>query len=413
MIQLKGVQIGAKIGQPAQLPDFITDPNCPRPIVREFVAAVYGADGHTCCLSLHRGRRDLLTSIGFSKTKPTEHLESLTIMMQTMQRLLAKCGIMKTTIQPARQTSGSKKKADVNSQNFQINLHIDISELVSFSEKVGFRYCCHKSQRLEAGVSYKRLRDETIRQHNEIVSRVDELTGFSQIKAEFPDKIVHTKKAILQAVEELKEREALVHEYAIPSTHDITNQLVKGTIFGKFAFGAFPTAEEFMAEIGALDWFLNEPPVFSHEVEDSQEEDEEEEEDVGNYGVDRVDEVLPTMNLKVIDIRPIGVKQVYDIEVEETHSFLANGVVSHNCMVSHGASRFTRGRMYDASDKYQVHVCKKCGMIAAYNDAMHIHICHTCNNKTEFSYVEIPYSYKLLSQELISMNVAMRIMTDK
>ena len=125
-----------------------------------------------------------------------------------------------------------------------------------------------------------------------------------------------------------------------------------------------------------------------------------------------MDEVLPTMNLKVIDIRPIGLKQVYDIEVEETHSFLANGIVSHNCMVSHGASRFTRGRMYDASDKFQVHICKKCGMIAAYNDAQHIHICHTCDNKTDFAYVEIPYAYKLLSQELITMNVAMRVITD-
>ena len=51
-------------------------------------------------------------------------------------------------------------------------------------------------------------------------------------------------------------------------------------------------------------------------------------------------------------------------------------------------------------------------MIAAYNDEMHIHNCNTCDNKTEFAYVEIPYAYKLLSQELITMNVAMRVITD-
>ena len=88
------------------------------------------------------------------------------------------------------------------------------------------------------------------------------------------------------------------------------------------------------------------------------------------------------------------------------------GEMERDCMVSHGASRFTRGRMYDASDKFQVHICKKCGMIAAHNDEMHIHHCRTCDNKTEFSYVEIPYAYKLLSQELITMNVAMRVITD-
>lgn len=118
------------------------------------------------------------------------------------------------------------------------------------------------------------------------------------------------------------------------------------------------------------------------------------------------------MNLKIIDRRPVGLKPVYDIQVDDVHSFLANGIVSHNCMVSHGASRFTRGRLYDASDKFQVHVCKRCGMIAAYNDEVHIHHCKTCDNKTEFSYVEIPYACKLLSQELITMNVAMRVITD-
>ena len=88
------------------------------------------------------------------------------------------------------------------------------------------------------------------------------------------------------------------------------------------------------------------------------------------------------------------------------------GEMERDCMVSHGASRFTRGRMYDASDKYSVNICKKCGLIASYNDKMHIHHCRTCDNRTDFSYVEIPYACKLLFQELNTMNVAPRIMTE-
>ena len=88
------------------------------------------------------------------------------------------------------------------------------------------------------------------------------------------------------------------------------------------------------------------------------------------------------------------------------------GEMERDCMVSHGASRFTRGRMYDVSDKYSVHVCNKCGLIASYNDKLHIHICRTCDNRVDFSYVEIPYSCKLLFQELTTMNVVPRIMTD-
>ena len=87
------------------------------------------------------------------------------------------------------------------------------------------------------------------------------------------------------------------------------------------------------------------------------------------------------------------------------------GEMEKDAMVSHGAARFTRERMYDVSDKYSVHVCNKCGLIASYNDKMHIHHCKTCENRTDFTYVEIPYACKLLFQELNTMNIAPRIMT--
>jgi DNA-directed RNA polymerase II subunit RPB2 len=88
------------------------------------------------------------------------------------------------------------------------------------------------------------------------------------------------------------------------------------------------------------------------------------------------------------------------------------GEMEKDAMVSHGAARFTRGRMYDSSDKYSVFVCKKCGLIASYNDQLHIHHCRTCDNRVDFSYVEIPYACKLLFQELTTMNVVPRIMTE-
>lgn len=90
---------------------------------------------------------------------------------------------------------------------------------------------------------------------------------------------------------------------------------------------------------------------------------------------------------------------------------LRYGEMERDCMCSHGASRFNKGRLYDASDAFSVNVCKKCGLIAAYNDKMHIHHCKTCDNRTDFDYVELPYACKLLFQELITMNIAPRILT--
>ena len=90
---------------------------------------------------------------------------------------------------------------------------------------------------------------------------------------------------------------------------------------------------------------------------------------------------------------------------------LRYGEMERDCMCSHGASSFNKERLYDMSDSFSVHSCKKCGMIAAYNDERKIHECKTCENTTDFAYVEIPYACKLLFQELITMNVAPRIMT--
>ena len=424
IVRLPGLISGKKVNQPGTLPEFILDEKCPRPIIREFLAGMFGGDGHTCVLGMHRGKRDILSSVSFSQTKTYEHRASLQKMFEDIQKLLAKCGIHNTTIQKPKETSFSKQKfeakdkADNTGRSFQLTLHLPIEQLIPFSEKVGFRYCCHKSQRLEAGVSYRRLREEVTRQHNWMVNRVNEITRFKEIKEQNPEKIVPTKKAIAQAVEELKKTEGLLHEYAIPSTHDITDHLIKGTEFGKFTAKGFPTAEEFLEKIGALDWFKNESlmnclPSVDDDVMDSSEHDANSDCDLdaGNYGVTRDCGSIPTMNLTVVSRIPVGPKKVYDISVEDTHSFLANGIVAHNCMVSHGAARFTRGRLYDASDKYQVHVCRDCGMIAAYNDKAGIHCCRTCDNRTDFAYVEIPYACKLLFQELQTMNIAPRIMT--
>ena len=392
LLTINSTVIGAKINQPTILPGFILDPACPKPIIREFLGGLFGADGHTCVLSMHRGKRDILSSISYSKCKHVELLDNLTDTFENIKCLFNRFDINNVTIQSFKETTYSKSHTD-KPKTLQLTLHLGIDELIPFSEKIGFRYCCHKSQRLEAGVSYKRLKNEVVRQRTWIINRIDELTDFKKTKEENPNKNIKTTKAIHQAVNELTQIEPIVHPYSIPTRHNVVDSLKNGSQLTIFRSGSFPTPEEYFKEIGAIEWFTTDVTQIS-------------------YGVHRENAGLPTMNLKVIDIRPAGEHDVYDIEVEHTHSFLANGVVAHNCMVSHGASRFTRGRLYDASDKYQVHICKKCGLIASYNDKLHIHCCRTCDNRVDFAYVEIPYACKLLFQELTTMNVVPRIMTE-
>jgi DNA-directed RNA polymerase II subunit RPB2 len=97
------------------------------------------------------------------------------------------------------------------------------------------------------------------------------------------------------------------------------------------------------------------------------------------------------------------------------------GEMERDVMLAHGVSRFCRERLYDVSDKYSVHVCKKCGMIAQYNDSSNsifskfnftVHKCSVCDNMTDFSYVEVPYAFKLLAHELQTINCVPRLMTE-
>ena len=71
------------------------------------------------------------------------------------------------------------------------------------------------------------------------------------------------------------------------------------------------------------------------------------------------------------------------------------GEMERDVLCSHGMTKFTRERLFDVSDKYTTNICKKCGMIACFNDGdknrtyanndFSIHLCRTCGNKTDFA----------------------------
>lgn len=52
------------------------------------------------------------------------------------------------------------------------------------------------------------------------------------------------------------------------------------------------------------------------------------------------------VTLKIKDISFVGVKQVYDIEVENTHNFLANNIVVHNCIAKKKETQDQLDKLY-------------------------------------------------------------------
>jgi len=79
------------------------------------------------------------------------------------------------------------------------------------------------------------------------------------------------------------------------------------------------------------------------------------------------------------------------------------GEMERDCMISHGAARFLKERLFDVSDHYRMHVCTQCGLICQANVQEQRFECKNCNQQNNICQIRIPYAAKLLIQELMAM----------
>ena len=87
------------------------------------------------------------------------------------------------------------------------------------------------------------------------------------------------------------------------------------------------------------------------------------------------------------------------------------GEMERDCVIAHGITEFTKERLMECSDAFRCFSCRDCGLIAVANPTEGIWSCRGCGNRTNFSAIEIPYAYKLLLQEMESMSIGSRIVT--
>ena len=96
------------------------------------------------------------------------------------------------------------------------------------------------------------------------------------------------------------------------------------------------------------------------------------------------------------------------VEGRSRNGGLRFGEMERDCLVAHGVSAMLRDRLLENSDRLVVCVCRNCGMIAVETPA-HEQKCLSCKAKGKFAELEIPYAFKLVLQELISMCIAPRL----
>ena len=108
------------------------------------------------------------------------------------------------------------------------------------------------------------------------------------------------------------------------------------------------------------------------------------------------------------------------------------GEMERDCISSHGMTEFLTDSFLNRGDKYFMAICNNTGCVSIYNKSKNIflspfadgpinfHLNNQGNYNVEnvsrfgrsFSIVRIPYTFKLLLQELQVMNIQMRIITD-
>ena len=89
------------------------------------------------------------------------------------------------------------------------------------------------------------------------------------------------------------------------------------------------------------------------------------------------------------------------------------GEMERDCVVAHGMAEFTKERLMECSDSFSCYSCKDCGLLAVANPEQSIWACRGCGNTTSFSHVHIPYATKLLLQELETMCIGSRLITQQ
>jgi hypothetical protein len=320
---LAGVSRGRRIHQPRTLPEFVLDTACPVAVVREFCAALFGADGHGPVLR-RQGASEAKAVFGppaYSQSALPEHVGALKEVMRQIIGLLVRCGVKARGANiyayPTRRSLSTYPAARDGAQRIEVRLVLP--EGLSFVERVGYRYCVDKSLRASAAAVYWRTIDTINRQRLWMADRMEAMSK---------DWALTFQEFRRMAAAELMTHETVAFpHYALLEGHDRFQGLPTRESRRFRALHRelcdFPSPVELLEQIGARRWFARlETRTAAQGAK--------------RYCTDKESLSLPTLSLTVIDRRPAGSRTVFDISVRELHAFVAGTVCVHNCIGNSG-----------------------------------------------------------------------------
>ena len=413
---LKNMIYGRRTMQPEQWPDIVLDPKTPKSFIREFLAGLFGGDGHSPYTRFNKasnlksksGDRYTLERMGFSQSVHPNFRESMILKMTQLQSLLSRFGVETDLLPPKMMNKGKIEEATnkllfdqiKDSYNFfdepEIELENSFKELnisetdkneetdkktdsykikqflnyidgkvveseckvnlnsnfytkkrdldylsynrtevheikfkpgtdLLFHKHIGVRYCIQKALKTEAACAYWRYIENVKHQHDFVIAQD------YNIYMDNNNKQIDRSRCRLisenMAKESLYSKEAPLNEYySLPNRELFARRRRRdrSSELKKLDYNFIEDVETFFTKMGVYDWFIKS-------------------ENKANYIVKQTDFYIRTFNLEVVDIRPIGKEEVYDISVERTENFFANGVSVHNCI----SGRMTCGMLIE------------------------------------------------------------------
>jgi 3-isopropylmalate dehydratase small subunit len=318
---LPGVRIGRRIDQPAFLPDFVLEKDCPVAVIREFLGGLFGADGHSPTLHRHGKTEDeaYLEPPAYSQSAKPEFVDSLKQKMTQIIELLARCGVevrgAVTREYPTRRAESSSLDGIERRE-----IRLELPDGLSFIERIGYRYSIDKTLRASAAAVYWRMVTTIGRQRLWMADRLETLQR-RPVRQSF------SRSRALAAAELTALETPIFAHYSLLEGHDRFTRLpaAEGRPFRPLHRQScdFPSPARLFTQLGVRHWFgaLGGSQALAQ---------------TKRYCLDKQALTLPALSLRVVDRRAAGPRRVFDLAVPQAQAFIAGGISVHNCIGNSG-----------------------------------------------------------------------------
>ena len=368
-----GLDDGERVNKPWSLPAFVTAADCPTAVLQEFLGGYFGGDGMTPSYRHQKGWRGNgiaggMTTVGFCLTKKGDHVRATaTQLRDTLVPLLARAGVdvgavavvirraAPCLLSAAGRKQAKKLKAKGRrlskvikecealkaDQSYNVFLLLGTDATASFARTVGFRHCVHKALRLAAATQYhtgkqfiieQRDRLRTLMTAERALASSFRLASMRAVATMAVDESVHPLNVcwahLVRKSNYLRSgRKDSVAGYAIDS--------VLAECDTRRFFSRNRETRKYSATASAVDEKDSDSDTGSDmELSGSEDEEDDEMSDVEStvvYALERASVGLPLFQAKLVAVRPVVDQVCWDLTVEEGESFVANGIVVHNC----------------------------------------------------------------------------------